>query len=220
MRPAAAGVKQRLNIRPFLSALDNGRIIKVSQNRTIFAQVESSDGFFFIRKGRVKLTIATKKGKRTTVDVLHEGDLLGVSCLAAHPHRLCAMTAMTDCSIVRVDKQLLIEALRRERVFFDWLMTRAPIPHVRYEEDLFEQVFNSTEKRLAGILLLLAEVGNEDDTRVLTTRISENTLAETIGTTRSRVVLLMTKFRKLGFIDCNTEGFQIHNSLLDFVLHN
>jgi CRP/FNR family cyclic AMP-dependent transcriptional regulator len=130
------------------------------------------------------------------------------------------MTAMTDCSIVRVDKQLLIEALRRERVFFDWLMTRAPIPHVRYEEDLFEQVFNSTEKRLAGILLLLAEVGNEDDTRVLTTRISENTLAETIGTTRSRVVLLMTKFRKLGFIDCNTEGFQIHNSLLDFVLHN
>jgi len=176
----------------------------------------------FLYKGRkVKLTAVSKIGKEATIGILNKGDFFVEGCLTGQPLRLCSATAMTDCSVMRIEKKSMVEVLHREHAFFDMFVAYLLTRNIRYEEDLVDQLFNSSEKRLARILLLLAHFGKEGVPETVIPKISQEMLAEMIGTTRSRVSFFMNRFRKLGFIDYDGgSGFQVHSSLLNIVLHD
>jgi len=160
-------------------------------------------------------------GKEATIRILNEGDFFGESCLTGQPVRLCSATAMTDCGVMRVEKKYMMEVLHKEHAFSDMFVAYLLTRNIRYEEDLVDQLFNSSEKRLARILLLLAHFGKEGQHQVAIPAISQETLAEMIGTTRSRVSFFMNRFRKLGLIDYQAgDALQIHSSLLNVVLHD
>src|ERR1700692_4918691 len=222
MTPAAAAKKRRkFDPQTFLSTIDGGRTISsFSKKQTIFAQGDSSDAVFYIQEGRVKLTVVATGGKEATIGILTQGDFFGEGCLAGQPLRMCSATAMADCSVMRIDKKSMIEVLHRERAFSDMFVAYLLTRNIRYEEDLVDQLFNSSEKRLARMLLLLAHFGKEGKAEVLVPKISQESLAEMVGTTRSRVSFFMNRFRTLGFIDYNSEGLQVHSSLLNVVLHD
>jgi CRP/FNR family cyclic AMP-dependent transcriptional regulator len=163
----------------------------------------------------------SKSGKEATIGILNEGDFFGEGCLTGQPVRLCSATAMTDCSVMRIDKKSMIEVLHREHAFSDLFVAYLLTRNIRYEEDLVDQLFNSSEKRLARILLLLAHFGKEGAPDTLIANISQETLAEMIGTTRSRVSFFMNRFKELGFIDYHAgKDLQVHSSLLNIVLHD
>ncbi len=206
----------------FLSTIDGGRkITPLSKKETIFAQGDSSDAVFYIQKGKVKLTVVSQIGKEATIGILNEGDFFGEGCLTGQSLRLCSATAMTDCSVMRIDKKSMVEVLHREPAFSELFVAYLLARNIRYEEDLVDQLFNSSEKRLARILLLLAHFGKEGKPETLIANISQETLAEMIGTTRSRVSFFMNRFRKLGFIDYHgSDDLQVHSSLLNIVLHD
>jgi CRP/FNR family transcriptional regulator, cyclic AMP receptor protein len=168
--------------------------------KRIFAQGESSDAVFYIQKGKVKLTVVSKSGKEATIGILNEGDFFGEGCLAGQPLRRCSATAMTDCSVMEIDKKYMLEVLHREHAFSDMFVAYLLTRNLRYEEDLVDQLFNSSEKRLARILLLLAHFGKDGKPEVVIPKISQETLAEMVGTTRPRINFFMNKFRKLGFV--------------------
>ena len=172
------------------------------------------------QKGKVRLTVVSQSGKEATIGILNEGDFFGEGCLAGQTLRLFSATAMTDCSVMRIDKKSMIEVLHREHAFSDMFVAYLLTRNIRYEEDLVDQLFNSSEKRLARMLLLLAHFGKEGKAEVLVPKISQESLAEMVGTTRSRVSFFMNRFRTLGFIDYNSEGLQVHSSLLNIVLHD
>jgi CRP-like cAMP-binding protein len=204
----------------FLSTLDGGRtILAFSRKQTIFSQGDLSDAVFYIQKGKVKLTVVSKKGKEATIGILKEGDFLGEGCLTGQPLRLGSATAMTDCSVMRIDKRSMMEVLHREHAFSDMFVAYLLTRNIRYEEDLVDQLFNSSEKRLARVLLLLAQFGKDGKPEVAIPKISQEILAEMVGTTRSRVNFFMNKFRRLGFIRYNG-GIEVHSSLLNIVLHD
>jgi CRP/FNR family cyclic AMP-dependent transcriptional regulator len=222
MTPVAAA-KKRSNFdrKTFLSTMDGGRkIAAFSKKQTIFAQGDTSDTVFYIQKGKVKLTVVSKTGKEATIGILNEGEFFGEGCLTGQPLRLCSATAMTDCSVMRIDKQSMADVLRREHEFSDMFIAYLLARNLRYEEDLVDQLFNSSEKRLARILLMLAHFGKEGKTETIVPKISQETMAEMVGTTRSRVNFFMNRFRKLGFIDYNSGDLQVHSSLLNIVLHD
>ncbi len=206
----------------FLSTMDAGRKIAAFPKRQpIFVQGDSSDCVFYIQKGKIKLTVLSKTGKEATIGILNEGDFFGEGCLTGQPLRLCSATAVTDCSVMRVDKKSMMEVLHREHAFSDLFVAYLLTRNIRYEEDLVDQLFNSSEKRLARILLLLAHFGKEGVPETLIPKISQETLAQMIGTTRSRVSFFMNRFRKLGFIDYHAgDDLQVHSSLLNIVLHD
>jgi len=206
----------------FLSTMDGGRKIKAFlKKQTIFVQGDSSNTVFYIQKGKVKLTVVSKIGKEATIGVLNEGDFFGEGCLTGQRLRLCSATAMTDCSVMRIDKKSMIEVLHRESAFSEMFVAYLLARNIRYEEDLVDQLFNSSEKRLARILLLLARFGKEGVHETPIPNLSQETLAEMIGTTRSRVSFFMNRFRKLGFIDYHAgDDLQVHSSLLNIVLHD
>jgi CRP/FNR family transcriptional regulator, cyclic AMP receptor protein len=206
----------------FLSTMDGGRkITAFLKKQTIFAQGDSSNAVFYIRKGKVKLTVVSKIGKEATIGVLNEGDFFGEGCLTGQHLRLCSATAMTDLSVMRIDKKSMIEVLHRESAFSEMFVAYLLARNIRYEEDLVDQLFNSSEKRLARILLLLAHFGKEGVHETPIPNISQETLAEMIGTTRSRVSFFMNRFRKLGFIDYHAgDDLRVHSSLLNIVLHD
>jgi CRP/FNR family cyclic AMP-dependent transcriptional regulator len=206
----------------FLSTIDGGRkIADFTKKQTIFAQGDSSDAVFYIQKGKVKLTVVSKIGKEATIGILNEGAFFGEGCLTAQALRLCAATAMTDCSVMKINKKSMIEVLHQEHAFSDLFVAYLLSRNIRYEEDLVDQLFNSSEKRLARILLLLAHFGKEGQPETVIPKMSQESLAEMIGTTRSRVSFFMNRFRTLGFIDYDTEnGLQVHSSLLNIVLHD
>jgi len=156
--------------------------------------------FFYIKEGKVKLTVVSKIGKEATIGILNKGDFFGEGCLTGQPLRLCSATAMTDCSVMKIDKKFMIEVLHREHAFSDMFVAYLLTRNIRYEEDLVDQLFNSSEKRLARILLLLAHFGKDGKPETLIPKMSQETLAEMIGTTRSRVSFFMNRFRKLGFM--------------------
>ena len=221
MTPAAA-VKKRRKFDPqtFLSTIDGGRTISsFSKKQTMFAQGDSSDAVFYIQEGRVKLTVVATGGKEATIGILTQGDFFGEGCLAGQPLRMCSATAMADCSVMRIDKKSMIEVLHRERAFSDLFVAYLLTRNIRYEEDLVDQLFNSSEKRLARILLLLAHFGKGGKPETVIPKISQETLAEMVGTTRSRVNFFMNRFRKLGFVRYNGE-LEVHSSLLNVVLHD
>jgi CRP/FNR family cyclic AMP-dependent transcriptional regulator len=160
-------------------------------------------------------------GKEATIGILNEGDFFGEGCLTGQPLRLSSATAMTDCSVMRISKKAMVEVLHREHAFSDMFVADLLARNIRYEEDLVDQLFNSSEKRLARILLLLAHFGKESKLETVIPKMSQETLAEMVGTTRSRVSFFMNRFRKLGFIDYDGgSGLQVHSSLLDIVLHD
>ena len=222
MGPRAAAKKLKFDTKTFLSTINGGRQIAVfSKKQTIFVQGDSSDAVFYMQTGRVKLTVVSRTGKEATIGILNEGDFFGEGCLTGQPRRLSAATAMTDCSVLRIDKKSMMEVLHREQAFSDLFVAYLLTRNIRYEEDLVDQLFNSSEKRLARILLLLAHFGKEGVHETPIPNISQETLAEMIGTTRSRVSFFMNRFRKLGLIDYHAgNDLQVHSSLLNIVLHD
>ena len=223
--PLVAASKKIIQFDPktFLSTINGGgrKIAAFPKKQAIFVQGDSSDAVFYILRGKVKLTVVSKPGKEATIGILSERDFFGEGCLAGQILRLCSATAMTDCSVMRIDKKSMMEVLHRESAFSDMFVTYMLARNIRYEEDLIDQLFNSSEKRLARILLLLAHFGKEGVHETPIPNISQETLAEMIGTTRSRVSFFMNKFRKLGFIDYHSsDDLQVHSSLLNIVLHD
>ena len=223
MTPVVAAKKlSKFDPKTFLSTINGGRKIALfPKKQTIFVQGDSSDAVFYIQKGKVRLTVVSQSGKEATIGILNQGDFFGEGCLKGQPLRMCSATAMTDCSVMKIGKQSMIEVLHREHAFSDMFVAYLLTRNIRYEEDLVDQLFNSSEKRLARMLLLLAHFGKEGAAEIVIPKISQETLAEMVGTTRSRVSFFMNRFRKLGFIDYDGgSGFQVHSSLLNIVLHD
>src|SRR5438874_730592 len=218
----ALSKSRRFNPRTFLATIGDGRkSLTVGKKQGIFTQGDAADAVFYIQKGKVKLTVVSKTGKEATIGILNEGDFFGEGCLTGQPLRLCSATAVTDCSVMRIDKKAMMEVLHREHAFSDVFVAYLLTRNIRYEEDLVDQLFNSSEKRLARILLLLAHFGKEGKPEVAVPKISQETLAEMVGTTRSRVSFFMNRFRKLGFIDYHAgDTLEVHSSLLNIVLHD
>ena len=223
MSPRAATKKlSKFDPKTFLSTMNGGRkIVAFPKKKTIFVQGESSDAVFYIQKGKVRLTVVSQIGKEATIGILNEGDFFGEGCLAGQPLRLCSATAMTDCSVMKIQKKSMNEVLHRQHAFSDMFVAYLLARNIRYEEDLVDQLFNSSEKRLARVLLLLAHFGKDGKQETVIPKMSQETLAEMIGTTRSRVSFFMNRFRKLGFIEYDGgSGLQVHSSLLNIVLHD
>ena len=175
--------------------------------------------FFYLQTGKVRLTVVSSEGKEATIGILSAGSFFGEGSLAGQPFRMGSASVMTDCSVMRIEKAAMVETLHREHTLSDLFVAYLLSRNIRYEEDLVDQLFNSSEKRLARILLLLAHFGKEGVPQTVMPKISQETLAEMIGTTRSRVSFFMNRFRKLGFIHYNG-GLQVHSSLLNIVLHD
>ncbi len=204
----------------FLAKVGEGRkIVDYSKNQVVFSQAERADAIFYIQKGKVKLTVVSNAGKEAVIAILGAGDFLGEGSLAGRPLRMATATAMSDCSIVRLEKAAMLRVLHEEPAFSEIFLAYVLSRNMRIEEDLVDQLFNSSEKRLARVLLLLANFGKEAKQEPLIATISQETLAEMIGTTRSRVSFFMNKFRKMGFIEYNG-GLHVHSSLLNVVLHD
>jgi CRP/FNR family transcriptional regulator, cyclic AMP receptor protein len=209
---------RRFDPATFLATAAKGRAISAHRKGKIFfAQGDVTDSIFYINKGKVKVTVVSKQGKEAVVALLGADEFFGEGCLIGQPKRLVTATAMTDCAIMRVETLEMQRALNRQpsfsRMFLSHVLTRS----ARVEEDLVDQLFNSTEKRLARLLLLLANFGKEGRPEPVVAKISQEILAEMIGTTRSRVSHFMNKFRKAGFIDYNGH-IEVHSSLLSVVL--
>jgi CRP/FNR family cyclic AMP-dependent transcriptional regulator len=221
MTPVAAAAKRRkFDTQTFLATINGGRKIEAfPKKQTIFAQGDLSDAVFYIKEGKVKLTVLSRGGKEATIGILNKGDFFGEGCLTGQLLRLCSATAMTNCSVMKIEKKAMMEVLHREHAFSDLFVAYLLARNIRYEEDLVDQLFNSSEKRLARILLLLAHFGKDGKPEVAIPHISQETLAEMVGTTRSRVNFFMNRFRKLGFIRYNGE-LEVHSSLLSIVLHD
>jgi CRP-like cAMP-binding protein len=223
MTPVAAAKQRRqFDSQTFLSTINGGRaILAFPKKQMIFRQGGLSDAVFYIKEGKVKLIVVSKSGKEATIGILNKGDFFGESCLTGQPLRLCSANAMIDCTVMRIDKKAMIEVLHREHAFSDLFVAYLLTRNIRYEEDLVDQLFNSSEKRLARILLLLAHFGKDGKPETVIPKISQEALAEMVGTTRSRVSFFMNRFRKLGLIDYHAgDSLQVHSSLLNIVLHD
>jgi CRP-like cAMP-binding protein len=208
------------NPQTFLTKVGSGKTsLTFPKKHTIFSQGDAADAVFYIQAGKVKLTVVSEQGKEAVVAVLERESFFGESCLIGQTVRVATATALEDSSVVRIDKDAMLRVLHEEPVFAE-LFTGYLLAHtMRVEADLVDQLFNSSEKRLARLLLLMAHFGKEDKPETVIAKISQETLAEMIGTTRSRVSFFMNKFRKLGFIDYNGE-LHVHRSLLNIVLHD
>src|ERR1700683_478609 len=213
---------REFNPKEFLATIGEGRkVMSFPKKQTIFAQGDIADEVFYIQEGKVRLTVVSKVGKEATLGILSQGDFFGEGVLAGQHLRMGSASAMTDCELLRIDKKAMMLALHREHTFSDLFVAYLLARNIRYEEDLVDQLFNSSEKRLARLLLLLAHFGKEGVPEIVIPKISQETLAEMIGTTRSRVSFFMNRFRKLGFIDYDGgSGLQVHSSLLNIVLHD
>ena len=204
----------------FLETAAKGRVISTHPRRQIiFAQGDVADAVFYIKKGKVKVTVVSKHGKEAVVAILAADEFLGEGCLIGQPKRLATATAMTESVTMRVEKTEILRVLQNEPAFSQMFISHILARNARVEEDLVDQLFNSTEKRLARVLLLLANFGKEGRPEPIVAKISQETLAEMIGTTRSRVSHFMNKFRHLGFIDYNGH-LRVHSSLLSVMLND
>jgi CRP/FNR family cyclic AMP-dependent transcriptional regulator len=205
----------------FLAKTGLGRTIAdVKKGQTVFSQGDAADAVFYIQQGKIKLTVISKRGKEATISLLDPGNFLGEECIASiQPQRLATATALTPSTILRIERKEMVRALHEEQllseVFVSYLLAR----NARIQEDLVDQLFNSSEKRLARALLLLAQFGKDGVPETVIPKISQETLADMIGTTRSRVSFFMNRFRKLGFIEYNGK-LSIHSSLLNVILHD
>jgi CRP/FNR family transcriptional regulator, cyclic AMP receptor protein len=208
----------------FLAAVGEGRkAMLFPKKQSVFAQGDPADAVFYLQTGKVRLTVVSKNGKEATIGILSDGSFFGEGSLAGQPLRMGSATAMTDCAVLRIEKNAMVDALHREHTLSDLFVAYLLTRNIRYEEDLVDQLFNSSEKRLARVLLMLAHFGKEGIPESVIPKISQETLAEMVGTTRSRVSFFMNRFRKLGFINYaggSEGGLQVHSSLLNIVLHD
>src|ERR1700675_1695274 len=192
--PLVAASKRlvKFDTKTFLSTINGGRKIEAfPKKQAIFAQGDSADAVYYIQEGKVKLTVVSQIGKEATIGILNKGDFFGEGCLTGQPLRLTSATTMTDCSVMRIDKKSMVDVLHREHAFSDMFVADLLTRNIRYEEDLVDQLFNSSEKRLARVLLLLAHFGKEGKQEVAIPTISHETLAEMVRTTRARVGFFM-----------------------------
>ena len=203
----------------FLATVNGGRSVSNYQShQTIFSQGDPADAVFYIQEGKVKVCVISDLGKEAVVALHKEGDFFGEGCLSGQPLRLATVAAMTECAVMRIDKATMVRVLHEEPAFSEMFLAYLLARNARVEEDLVDQLFNSSEKRLARLLLIMANFGKEGKPEPVIAKISQETLAEMIGTTRSRVSHFMNKFRKLGFIEYNGT-LKVHTSLLNMVLH-
>jgi CRP/FNR family transcriptional regulator, cyclic AMP receptor protein len=208
------------NPQTFLSKVGSGKTnLTPHKKQVLYSQGDAADAVFYIQGGRVKLTVVSQQGREAVVAILERGSFLGESCLAGQTVRTATATALEDSSIVRIDKGAMIRVLHEEPTFAELFMSYLLAHSIRIQADLVDQLFNSSEKRLARILLMMAHFGKEGKPEPVIAKVSQEMLAEMIGTTRSRVSFFMNKFRKLGFIDYNG-GMHVHSSLLNVVLHD
>ena len=204
----------------FLAKVGKGRSIATyRKNQPIFAQGDPADALFYIQKGKVKRTVVSRHGKEAIVAVLGPGDFFGEGCLTGQQRRVSTAAALSECSVVRIEKTAAIKVIRDEPKFSELLVSYLLSRNIRIEEDLVDRLFNSSEKRLARILLLLANFGKEGKPEPVIPKVSQETLAEMVGTTRARVSYFMNKFRKLGFVEYDG-GLEVHSSLLNVILHD
>ena len=213
--------KKKLPFDPktFLSRVNGGHSLSdYRKNETVYAQGDLADSVFYIHKGKAKITVLSEQGKEAVVALLGPGDFFGEGCLAGQPRRMATASAMTDCVIARVAKEDVVRVIHEQPAFSELFISHLLARNIRVEEDLVDQLFNSSEKRLARVLLLLANFGKESKPEPVIAKISQETLAEMIGTTRSRVSFFMNKFRDLGLITYNGH-IEVHSSLLNVVLH-
>ena len=208
----------------FLATIGEGRqAILFPKKETIFAQGDPGDAVFYLQTGQVRLTVVSTTGKEVTTSILSDGDFFGEGALAGQPLRMSTATAMTDCAVLRIEKRAMMDTLHREHALSDLFVAYLLTRNIRSEENLVDQLFNSSEKRLARVLLMLAHFGKEGIPVSVVPKVSQETLAEMVGTTRSRVNFFMNRFRKLGLIDYagGTEGgVKVHSSLLSVVLRD
>jgi CRP/FNR family transcriptional regulator, cyclic AMP receptor protein len=221
---APSKTKRQFNPRTFLATIGEGRkSLTVAKRQRIFTQGDAADAVFYIQKGKVRLTVVSKTGKEATIGILTDGNFFGEGSLAGQSLRMGSAAAITDCDLLRIEKKAMMDALHAEHAFSDMFVAYLLARNIRYEEDLVDQLFNSSEKRLARLLLMLAHFGKEGVPEPVVPKISQETLAEMVGTTRSRVSFFMNRFRKLGFIQYAggvDSGLQVHSSLLNVVLHD
>ncbi len=216
--------KPEFDPKSFLAKAGKGRTLaEHPKNRQIFLQGDAADSVFYIQSGKIKLTVVSKQGKEAVVALLSAGDFFGEGCLAGQCQRMATATAMSECWVMRLEKAGVIRVLHEEPAFSELLLHHMLSRNIRIEEDLVDQLFNSSEKRLARVLLLLANFGKEGKPEPVIPKLSQETLAEIIGTTRSRVSFFMNRFRKLGFIKYSgqySSGLEVHSSLLNIILHD
>ena len=204
----------------FLARLGEGKtILEYRKDQIVFAQGDVADTIFYIQKGRLKVVVVSEQGKEAVVGVLEPGQFFGEGCMNGHSLRISTTTALEDCLVTAITKSAMLAVLHSEPAFSEMFMAYLLTRNSRIEEDLIDQLFNSSEKRLARLLLLLANFGKDGSPQPISPNISQETLAEMIGTTRSRVSFFMNKFRKLGLINYNGH-IEVHSSLLSAVLHD
>jgi len=213
--------EQPVNWEVLLNGIFRGKtVIECGMDRDIFRQGQPADSLFYLRRGKVKLTVISQQGKEAIIAILSAGEFFGEGCLAGQPLRMATAIAMTDCTLDKIEKLLMSRMLHEHHdiseLFVKHLLTR----NIRYEADLVDQLFNSSEKRLARILLLLSHFGKESKAEVVIPRVNQDTLAQMVGTTRSRVSHFMNRFRQHGFIDYDDGGLTVHSGLLNVVLHD
>jgi CRP/FNR family cyclic AMP-dependent transcriptional regulator len=209
------------NSKGLLDKVWSGRAtVTYAKDQVVFSQGDRADSIFHLQKGQLKLTVVSNQGKEAVIALLGGGDFFGEGCLAGQAKRMSTATTMTDCVTVRLAKPDMVQVLHDEPVFSEQFLHYLLSRNIRIEEDLVDQLFNSSEKRLARVLLLLANFGKPSKAEPVLTKMSQEMLAEIIGTTRARVNFFMNKFRKLGFIDYDGGGLRVHSSLLHVVLHD
>jgi CRP/FNR family transcriptional regulator, cyclic AMP receptor protein len=212
--------KRSFDPKVFLATADVGRSISnYGPNEVIFAQGDPADAVFFVEEGKVKITVVSEQGKEAVLAIHQNGDFFGEGCLTGQPRRLATVAALTECTIMRLAKDAIVSVLHDEPKFSDLFMSYLLTRNARVEADLVDQLFNSSEKRLARLLLLMANFGKEGKPDTVIAKIRQETLAEMIGTTRSRVNVFMNKFRRLGFIEYNGE-MKVHSALLNVLLRD
>jgi CRP/FNR family transcriptional regulator, cyclic AMP receptor protein len=216
--------KEHFDPNVFLAHTGTGRSLgDYAKNSQVFLQGDPADAIFYIQKGKVKLSVVSKQGKEAVVALLGAGDFFGEGCLAGQSLRMASATTMSECTIMRMEKSGVIRLLHDQPSFSEVLLHHLLSRNIRIEEDLVDQLFNSSEKRLARVLLLLANFGKEGKPELVIPKVSQETLAEIVGTTRSRVSFFMNRFRKLGFIQYDgsyNAGLEVHSSLLNVILHD
>ena len=216
--------EQPFDMHAFLAGAGKGRTVaEHPKSHQVFSQGERAEAIYYIQRGKIKLTVVSHEGKEAVVALLGAGDFFGEGCLAGQTQRMATATTMSECSVLRLEKAGVIRLLHKQPAFSELLLHHLLSRNIRIEEDLVDQLFNSSEKRLARVLLLLANFGKEGKPELVIPKISQETLAEIVGTTRSRVSFFMNRFRKLGFIQYNSQhtgGLEVHSSLLNVILHD
>jgi CRP-like cAMP-binding protein len=220
--PVAAGEKlPSVDWETLLAGISKGKtVLEYGVNRNIFMQGQPADSVFFLLRGKVKLSVTSSEGKEAIVATLGSGEFFGEGCLAGQPLRMATAISVEDCTLTRVEKPMITRMLHEQQGLAELFVTHLLSRSIRYEADLVDQLFNSSEKRLARILLLLSHFSKESKTETVSPGINQENLAQMVGTTRSRVSYFMNKFRKLGFVDYSSGGLTVHSGLCSVVLHD